>query len=240
MRIAVWNCAGSFRTKHGYIAEHGPDIAVISECEEPPRLKGAYPTAQFADALWVGERPSRGLAILVREGLQLKRHDSYSPEFTHIVPAVIAGDFALTLIATWIKPSQYLKYDGQLFYGFRHYEAILPGCAIIAGDWNTNAVWDSKNGEGFTAIQKIVQGHGFRSAYHETYQERFGGESRPTLFHRKGPTSPYHVDYCFVNDRAQYRIESVTVGNHREWLGRSDHMPLFVDIHTNGRDEKPA
>jgi endonuclease/exonuclease/phosphatase family metal-dependent hydrolase len=39
---------------------------------------------------------------------------------------------------------------------------------------------------------------------------------------------PYHIDYCFLPTHWVGRIRDVTVGDHRKWAAKSDHMPLTV------------
>jgi len=56
-------------------------------------------------------------------------------------------------------------------------------------------------------------------------------ESRPTLYHRKSPEKPYHIDYAFASaDLFSPRENSVEIGSMSDWLDLSDHMPIVFTI----------
>jgi endonuclease/exonuclease/phosphatase family metal-dependent hydrolase len=49
------------------------------------------------------------------------------------------------------------------------------------------------------------------------------------LYWRRNLSTPYHVDYCFVPTNWA-STSKVAVGTATDWLDKSDHMPLIVDV----------
>ena len=41
---------------------------------------------------------------------------------------------------------------------------------------------------------------------------------------------PYHIDYIFCSNPILSKITNVEVGSSEEWLERSDHVPIWVEI----------
>ncbi len=66
------------------------------------------------------------------------------------------------------------------------------------------------------------------SVYHEFKQENLGQETQPTLFLHHNKNKPFHVGYCFVSK--DFKIENIEVGEYSNWIGKSDHMPIFVEL----------
>ncbi|MCE3241944.1 MAG: exonuclease, partial [Deltaproteobacteria bacterium] len=75
---------------------------------------------------------------------------------------------------------------------------------------------------------------GLVSAYHHFFGEAQGAESRPTLYLRRDPEKPYHIDYCFIPEAWVTMLRSVEVGTDEPWARYSDHRPLVVDIDVPG------
>jgi len=64
MRIVTWNCNMAFRNKRAEILDWDPDILVIQESESPAH-NGSWD--EFTDWAWIGDNPSKGLAIFHTE-----------------------------------------------------------------------------------------------------------------------------------------------------------------------------
>lgn len=47
--------------------------------------------------------------------------------------------------------------------------------------------------------------------------------------HRKSE-KPYHIDYMFAKKNIYDKIESFEIGKYEDWIGLSDHTPIFSII----------
>jgi hypothetical protein len=72
---------------------------------------------------------------------------------------------------------------------------------IIAGDLNSNSIWDEEGGHGdHSAVVNLLGQHHLVSAYHCFFSERQGEEARPTLYFWHRQERGYHTDlYSFRN-----------------------------------------
>ena len=102
---------------------------------------------------------------------------------------------------------------------------------IIAGDFNSSSKWDRKGRKSnHSNIVKALDEHGIKSAYHEHFAEEQGQESQATLFFTYNEEKPFHIDYCFASEWFCQRLRSMTLGESKDWLEDSDHMPLIMDF----------
>jgi exodeoxyribonuclease III len=67
MRLVAWNCNTALRRKVDALLALRPDVAVISECAEPIRLRtrSAHDWLEN-EPVWVGDDPSKGLAVIAQ------------------------------------------------------------------------------------------------------------------------------------------------------------------------------
>jgi len=67
MRLVAWNCNMALHRKVDALLALRPDIAVISECAEPIRLRtrSAHDWLEN-EPVWVGDNPSKGLAVIAQ------------------------------------------------------------------------------------------------------------------------------------------------------------------------------
>ena len=109
---------------------------------------------------------------------------------------------------------------------------IVDQPTVVAGDFNSNTIWDYKRPEGqnHSGLVRNLAELGLVSAYHRFYDEAHGKESRPTLFLLRQEARPYHIDYCFIPETWATHLRHVEVGTFGEWAKFSDHRPLVVDI----------
>lgn len=68
---------------------------------------------------------------------------------------------------------------------------------------------------------------GFVSNYHKLEGEDFGKESSATFFHTKMESKKYHIDYIYSKNLNPFELK---VGSYSEWIGYSDHSPLFAKL----------
>lgn len=235
MRIITWNCNMAFRKKVELMLEYDPDILVIPECEHVNTIKfpetGKQPTGQ----LWYGDNQHKGLGVIAFNGYQLKLLRRHQPDFKTILPiAVSGGVIDLTLFAVWAnnpldKPNQYV---GQVWQAIHHYEKLIKRKrTILAGDFNSNTIWDKPRRVGnHSTVVEVLGKKKIRSVYHHHFKQEQGKEEHATFHLYKHADKPYHLDYCFASNDLISKLRYVEVGNHENWSKHSDHMPLIVDF----------
>lgn len=71
---------------------------------------------------------------------------------------------------------------------------------------------------------------GISSLYHWLTGEEQGCECMPTYAFWRDLAKGFHIDYCFISDsflNSQARLEVLPM---KEWINRSDHAPLMMDV----------
>lgn len=144
------------------------------------------------------------------------------------------GGYDFTLYAIWANNSQdkNAHYVEQVWKALHHYgDALTSTPAILAGDFNSNAIWDRKHRQGnHSHVVDYLEQRGIVSAYHQYYRQLQGAEAHPTFYLYRHLDKPYHLDYCFVSKAMAERIKEVTIGDHESWKAYSDHVPLVVSF----------
>jgi len=234
MKLVAWNCQGAFRKKAGLIAEYAPDIAVISECEHPDRLRFDSGIKPPTACLWFGDSPTKGIGIFSYTGVNLKLHRSYQPAIRYCIPIVATGRLNLKLVAIWAMhhKNRQLSYVGQIYRALEAYRRFIrQDETILMGDWNSNTQWDtnSRIGNHSQVVAQLAVDH-IVSVYHTYFQEAFGDETVSTLYMQRKREKGYHVDYCFVPQAWIKRLTFFSVGSFEAWSSLSDHSPLFAEF----------
>jgi exodeoxyribonuclease-3 len=238
MKVVTWNCRRDFEGKAGLIFSNSPDIAVIQECSKRStemRASDGY------EGHWVGENPSIGMAVFcrgdwnIRQIWQPKKSD---PRWIIPFEVEVSGTERFTLIAVWacqVKGNARASYVGQIHRSLReHPRWFNSGPTVIAGDFNSNAIWDKKRRqENHSSMVAALEAHGLISAYHAFHQQEHGCETRHTFYLYGHRDKPYHLDYVFVPATWREGL-SVAVGEHCDWVS-SDHCPVTIDVMPPGR-----
>jgi exodeoxyribonuclease-3 len=246
MRLVAWNCNMALHRKLDALRRLAPDIAVISECASPERLRalGALDEADN-DPIWIGDNPTKGLAIFAFNGYRLSLAREFHPTLRHLAPVHVTGPATCNLLAVWAQNlsggNVRKRQAGPLRRGLAKYKSFLSERpAIVAGDLNNNVIWHKPGYRINHGISvEILESYGLVSAYHERMGEKQGEESIPTLYWRDrkkdGPT--YHIDYVFLPRMWLDRIRGFSVGTFEEWCGSglSDHVPVVVDLAPDAR-----
>ena len=222
MRIVTWNCCrGPFARKTELLRPLAADVAVVQECARPPE--------ESARVRWAGEKPRQGIAVLAGEGWSVEPIAFDAPLPRWIVPFRIHGPEPFTLVAVWSLP----PYSRSVVQGVEALaEVIAAGPTVVAGDFNSNPVFDRVRPTkfGYARIEAVLRDLGVESAYHAFHGETPGDETRPTYFHQWRREQPFHMDYCFVPRGWLPRRAGVEVGGFDAWAGQSDHRPVTVDV----------
>ena len=92
MKLIAWNCNMAFRKKAEFILPYNPDIAVISECENPEKLKFPADSKLPTDILWYGTNPHKGLGVFSYSDYRFQLLDCHNPDFKNILPIAVTGE----------------------------------------------------------------------------------------------------------------------------------------------------
>jgi exodeoxyribonuclease III len=241
MRVVAWNCNMAFDRKFDALLDLEPDIAIVCECAEPERFRArAKLDSREHDLVWIGQNPNKGLAVFTFNGYTARLSKPYYRTLRYIAPVHISGPVECNVLAVWAQNASggvtRKNRAGPLHTALTRYKRFLADRpAIVAGDLNSNAIWD-KPGWRINHMARVetLGGLGLVSAYHTVRGEPHGRETVPTLYWRDrtkdGPT--YHIDYVFLPDRWIDRVKGLSLGTFEDWCGSglSDHVPIIVDI----------
>jgi exodeoxyribonuclease-3 len=242
MRIVAWNCNMALDRKIDGLLDLAPDIAVVCECAEPERLRLRSGSSWMqGDPVWIGRNPHKGLAVFAFNGYAVRLAESYHPALRYIAPVHVDGPIGCNLLAVWAQNASaggIRKHQlGPLRRALSRYKGFLgERPAVIAGDLNSNTIWDKPGWRinHSTKVRILEDGFGLVSAYHAIRREAHGAESEPTLYWRDrtkdGPT--YHIDYVFVPSTWVAKVRELSIGTFEAWCGSglSDHVPVVVDV----------
>ena len=234
MKVVVWNCNMAFRKKAELLLPYEPDILIIPECENPDKLKFPTTNKALTGIVWYGDNPNKGLGVFSYGEYKLRLLPIHDPAFKTIVPIAVTGPVNFTLFAIWAnnpadKPNQYV---GQIWKAIHYYEGLIkPKRTILAGDFNSNTIWDKPHRIGnHSALVDTLSAKKVRSVYHHHFAHAHGKEQHATFNLYKNITKPYHLDYCFASQDILSKLKSVEIGTHAEWKAYSDHLPLIIDF----------
>ncbi|OXB02545.1 exonuclease [Flavobacterium oncorhynchi] len=235
MKLIAWNCNMAFRKKAKFILTHNPDIVIISECENPEKLKFSNEVQTPNDILWYGTNPNKGLGVLSYSNYHFQLLNCHNPDFKNILPiAITGGKVDFTLFAIWANnpADKDGAYISQVWKAINYYEDLIKETkTILIGDFNSNTIWDKprRKGNHTTVVNKLADKNIF-STYHKYFNQIQGQEQHPTLYLYKHENKPYHIDYCFASNDFMEVLESVEVGNYKDWTLHSDHKPLIINF----------
>jgi exodeoxyribonuclease III len=233
MKLITWNCNMAFRKKADSVLSHNPDIVIVPECEHPEKLVFTSDCKAPRDKLWFGNNRNKGLGIFSYSDYRFKVLDVHREEFRMIVPIEVTGAASsFILFAIWANnpadPDGH--YVEQIWKALAHYDKILnSGSFILAGDFNSNTIWDRKRRAGnHSNVVKLLETKGITSMYHLKHQQLQGKEEHPTYYLYRHRNKPYHLDYCFASKDFADRLKNVEIGSYEEWCGLSDHVPVII------------
>jgi hypothetical protein len=232
MRIVSWNACMKFREKVGFLAPLDADIVIVAEAEDLTRLAPADLSA-WPHRQWVGDIPHKGLLVMSKPAYPLSILPNYDHALRYILPLAVGGlGTDLKLLAAWTQRDRKGHHTVDLSVAIDRYLQDSSGQAIVMGDLNSNAAWDALHRRAVTHTQVVDQlaGMDMVSVYHYLTGEAQASETIKTHAFRRDPENLFHIDYCFASRGLLGPDSRVMIPPVDEWVARSDHGPLVVDL----------
>lgn len=234
MKIITWNCNMAFRKKYQAMIQHSPDVLLIQECECKDKLEPTLNDVGYNKLICHGDNQHKGIAVLTFNAYHVSVHPAYDPQFKYIVPLIVSSKSSrIHLFSIWAMPHNTIRakdYVGQIWGAIQYYDDLFTKDTILAGDFNSNAIWDSQRKQGnHSDVVQYLKEKNIISTYHTICNIKHGAEPDPTLYLLKQKQKPYHLDYCFVSKSMLTPQTTISVGTYPDWIHLSDHMPLIVD-----------
>lgn len=229
IRIVTWNCAMALRQKLREVASLDADLLVLQECSraDVEELK----SVGLELACWIGDNVHKGLALAARSKFQITAKPICGIQWA--IQGITGRGSKLGIVAIWAcAPDQEERYIRQVhkLLDLRILQK-LPPRALVVGDFNSNTIWDGKHRErSHSRVVGKFSLAGYRSAYHDLYDEPQGQESISTFFLHRDPRKPYHIDYAFLSPQLRQDLIKVEIGRPEVWLRTSDHMPFSIEF----------
>lgn len=224
----------AFRKKADFILELKPDVLIIPECENEEKLNFGLFAEKPNSIVWYGNNPNKGIGVFSYGDYKVELLNVHNPQFQFVLPLSVTNlNHTWIVFAVWSqKPELNDNYTEQVWNAIQHYNELLKEDNIIlAGDFNSNSIWDKKGREAnHSNMVDSLEKSGISSVYHQFHGQVQGEEEHPTLFMQRKIERPYHIDYCFASNFLLMRVENIQVGNAEMWLPHSDHMPLIIDF----------
>jgi len=233
MKIVTWNCNGALRKKFDSIVRLRADIYIIQECEDPARTLDNKYCEWARNYLWIGDNKNKGVGVFANPNIDLKRldwSDAYEGHFVrYFLPCLINNDFQLLAVWAHKNNSPNFGYIGQ-FWKYLKTNFHLFDNIIIAGDFNSNVIWDEwDRWWNHTDILKTLNEKKILSLYHQATGEEQGKEHGKTFFLQRKKEKAYHIDYFFGSSNF-HNPKAITLGSFKEWIEISDHVTLTVEF----------
>lgn len=234
MRIISWNCNGALRKKFHALEDFKADIHIIQECEDPLEASDKNYLQWSKNHIWTGSTKNKGIGIFAKPELRIELLN-WSNIFIdhpvkHFLPCTINNQFKLLGVWTHRNNSPNFGYIGQ-FWKYLQVNKSLMENIIIAGDFNSNKIWDQwDRWWNHSDVVKELESIEIQSLYHLANNENQGEESQTTLFLQKNLNKKYHIDYIFASRFFREKFKEIKIGDFSEWLKLSDHMPIICDF----------
>ncbi|HYT07310.1 MAG TPA: endonuclease/exonuclease/phosphatase family protein [Rugosimonospora sp.] len=230
MKFVTWNCAMALQKKYQGFLTLGADLMVIQECSQA--FIEQINRSEGWSSAWFGNNPNKGLAVLVRAPWLIREAQALKLKWAGRL--VIDGRESIELFPVWAckgdSPAE--EYVGQIHLLLDMIEQTgLSPLAIVAGDFNSNSIWDSDYGiKNHSSAVDRFRKLGLESAYHVFSGDPQGSERYKTHWNMKKKDAAYHVDYAFLSRPLLPRLREVVVGRCDDWLSLSDHSPVLVEL----------
>lgn len=200
----------------------GADVLILQESGRPGD------TSNADDVVWFPVKARIGVAVVTRSGFRVRASDA--PDDLVACHAVdVTGPASFSALVVWTQQQD--GYISGLAADLdRAREWIAGREVVVAGDLNSNSIWDkaSRPVDHSRVVSRPECEFGLVSAYHLARGVPHGQEPEATHYWRWQEGNPFHLDYCFVP--VAWRVRDVFIGGFAEWAGVSDHRPVIVDV----------
>ena len=248
MKIVTWNCNGALRKKLVEADSLDAGVLIIQECEDPAQSTQDY-QEWAGDYIWVGTNKNKGIGVFPKlgntveklnwsgtfqiNGLQTESSSTSwaTRDLLLFLPFKLNKQYNVLACWTKGKDSQVFGYMGQFWkYLQIHREDLNQKDTIIAGDFNSNAIWDKQDRWwSHTDTINELAAIKIESLYHHQTGEMQGQETQPTFYLHRKEAKPYHIDYIFMSSNLMENSK-IELGKINSWLPVSDHMPICATI----------
>ena len=234
MKIISWNCNGAFRKKFHSFEQLDADVLIIQECENPTESKDNEYQNWADNYLWIGDSKNKGLGIFAKKEItltELKWSNEYKDHSVkYFLPCLINNNIQLLGIWAHQNNSPNFGYIGQ-FWKYLQTNKHLFKNIIIAGDFNSNVIWDEwDRWWNHSDVVKELENKEIQSLYHSFLNEPQGKETKPTFFLQRNLTKFYHIDYFFASNDIVKKLKNFEMGDCENWIKLSDHLPIIITL----------
>jgi hypothetical protein len=230
IRVVGWNCNQGLASKAHKLLKLHLDVAVLCEAGRETQLGDGH----LRRVGWTGRNETKGLAVFVRDGNDASTDDSWDPERAWYLPVHVDIAGGIDILAVWASYERSLEPRSRwvrTLSALEHYRPFLSGGrAVVLGDFNNSAHWDTPTRPVFSRITEELAASGYESVYHSRTGEVHGQESAASFYHRRDLSKRYLIDHAFIPSEWRARVSDFQIGGADEWLEYSDHMPLILDL----------
>lgn len=236
MKIVTWNCNGAFRNKFQHISHLEADILIIQECENPESIsKNNENYHQFAkNALWCGSSNKKGLGVFANKEIVLNKlewnHLWRGRSLQWFLPFRINDK--QTILAVWNHhaKAKAFKYIGQFWLFIQNNRQEFKNL-IIAGDFNSNSIWDAwDRWWNHSDCIKELKENNIESVYHTVFNIEQGAEKHNTFFLHRDQNKGSHIDYIFGDRGFINKTKTFNIFDYNDWKEYSDHVPVVWEF----------
>lgn len=232
MRLVIWNCHQALHRKHKDLMALAPDVALIPECADPNslKLKMELFKSNVSDSAWTGINSSKGLGLFTYNDFNIRKESVWTNGGKLSIKADVTNTkIDLKVLGLWTQGPGYIE-EAHRSVDF-HLRELRDSNVILAGDLNSNKIWDNKHSPNHTSfVTKLKNEFNLVSAYHNYFNELQGSESRGTFLFQYKEDRPYHIDYIFIPEKWVSKIKSLEVGRFKDWRHLSDHCPMILEL----------
>ena len=201
MRLVTWNCCrGPAPSKLSVLADLSPSVSVIPECPQP---------VDTDSMLWFGNNPRQGIAVAASGPYRISPAETLETYRPDAFPVQVTGPTSFLLLAIWSQRNPDFRYVRAVIRAVEIYrDLIVSQPTVIAGDFNSNTIWDYKRPptQNHSGLVQQLTSLGLVSAYHHFFGEAQGAESRPTLYLRRIPQSHITLTTASFRKRGPQRF----------------------------------
>lgn len=232
MRLVIWNCHQALQRKHKALLTLAPDVALIPECADPNglKLKMELSKSTLSDCVWTGVNANKGLGLFPYNDFSIRKESVCADGGRLSIKAdIVNPKYEIKFLGLWTQGPGYIEEAHRSVE--LHLDELRDSDLILAGDLNSNKIWDNKRTLNHTSlVAKLKNELCLTSAYHNHFNEEQGRESRGTFFFQYKADRSYHIDYIFIPEKWTSKIKSLEVGSFKDWGHLSDHCPMVLDL----------